>query len=266
MTLSANRRRFLQISGLGLAGITFTEPPRISAASLSDASQRLLSGLTWFKQSGFRLKVEGKSIYFDPYQLSETTHDADILLITHSHNDHCDTSSVSKIAKTGTIAITEPESAAKIKSLVSDIRTVAPGDTITLDGIRIDAVASYNINKTNHPKSKNYLGFVVTLPDGRRFYQAGDTDKIPEMTEIHTDVALLPCGGTYTMTAAEAAEAAQVIQPKIVVPMHYGSAAGSVRDAQKVQELLAGIIEVVIFDPGQTIEAPPTAIRTWISI
>lgn len=236
--------------------------PVQAATELSEQAQKLLAGFTWFKQSGFRIQDADKVLYFDPYQLTETTHDADWIFISHSHSDHCDPGSVQKIYQSTTRLITEPESAAKMNQIVADITIVAPGDSISLEGRKIELVPSYNLVKTNHPKSKNYLGFIVTLSDGRRVYQAGDTDKIPEMATIDTDIALLPCGGTFTMTASEAAEAAQMIQPKIVVPMHYGSAVGSVRDAEKVKELLLDSIEVVILDPGQTVPIT-TRVSNW---
>ena len=61
---------------------------------------------------------------------------------------------------------------------------------------------------------------------GVKIYHAGDTDNIPEMTNLqkeNIDIALLPIGGKYTMTATEAADAAKSIMPKFLVPMHYNS-------------------------------------------
>ena len=69
-----------------------------------------------------------------------------------------------------------------------------------------------------------------------RIYHSGDTDEIPEMADLNPDVALLPVGGTYTMTVAQAAAACNKINPKIAVPMHCGDIVGSLadRDAFKV--------------------------------
>ncbi|MBN2327873.1 MAG: MBL fold metallo-hydrolase [Candidatus Omnitrophica bacterium] len=259
--MQSNRRCFLKASVLGVAGIVFAGNRTAFAASeLTEEERKLLSGFTWFKQSGFRILDGDKVIYFDPYQLTQTIHDADVIFISHSHGDHCDIASIQRIIKDSTRIVTEPESAAKIASISSNVITVSPGDTITIDDYICEAVPSYNVNKTNHPKSKNYLGFIVTLRDGRRIYHAGDTDRISEMTGFNADVALLPCGGTYTMSAAEAAEAAKDIQPKLVVPMHYGAAVGSIRDAEQVRDLLAGVVPVVIMDEGQTIDPLPTKI------
>ena len=108
---------------------------------------------------------------------------------------------------------------------------------------KIEAVAAYNTNKKFHPKEKNWLGFIVTL-GGCRIYHAGDTDLIEEMADLNVDIALLPVSGTYVMTAEEAVEAAKRIKPKIAIPMHYDSLAGSEVDARAFAKGLEGICEV----------------------
>jgi L-ascorbate metabolism protein UlaG (beta-lactamase superfamily) len=118
-----------------------------------------------------------------------------------------------------------------------------PGDSIEVNGIKIEAVAAYNTNKKFHPKEKNWLGFIVTL-GGCRIYHAGDTDLIEEMADLNVDIALLPVSGTYVMTAEEAVEAAKRIKPKIAIPMHYDSLVGSEVDARAFAKGLEGICEV----------------------
>ena len=75
-------------------------------------------------------------------------------------------------------------------------------------------------------------------------YHSGDTDLIPEMQKLtgynhkgKTFVALLPVGGRFTMSAEEAFEAARVIKPSLVIPMHWGSIIGSKEDAEEFYEL-----------------------------
>jgi len=85
---------------------------------------------------------------------------------------------------------------------------------------------------------------------GKRIYIAGDTDYIPEMKSFKDiDIALLPVSGTYVMTAEEAVQAALDINPKIAIPMHYGSIVGSEKDAQYFAEKLKGKIDVIILQP-----------------
>ena len=69
-------------------------------------------------------------------------------------------------------------------------------------------------------------------------YHTGDTDLIPAMTGLNPDIALVPVSGTYVMTANEAAEAIKRINPKIVIPMHYGTIVGSEKDAQDLKQLI----------------------------
>jgi L-ascorbate metabolism protein UlaG (beta-lactamase superfamily) len=71
------------------------------------------------------------------------------------------------------------------------------------------------------------VGFVVELPGGPRLYFAGDTALFGDMRligELHRpDVAFLPIGGHFTMDPVAAARAAELIGPRIVVPIHYGT-------------------------------------------
>ena len=78
----------------------------------------------------------------------------------------------------------------------------------------------------NYQPLDNKIGVIVNL-DGFTVYHTGDSDLIPEMSEIHPDVALLPVSGTYVMTVSEAIEATEVLQPKLVIPMHFGAIVGS---------------------------------------
>jgi len=136
--------------------------------------------------------------------------------------------------------------------LKDHVRVLRPGDRTSIAGVPVQAVPAYNINKFRrpglpfHPQSALHNGYIVTI-DGENIYFAGDTDHIPEMAAIDCDLALLPVSGTYVMTAQEAAKAAQVIQPRVAAPMHYGAGvAGTVADAKQFAALYEG--QVVIFD------------------
>lgn len=185
----------------------------------------------WLGHSGFKITGE-KTIYFDPYQIADTQK-ADIILISHDHYDHLSLRDIGLIrSKETTIVVPEEINS----TLLGDVRSLYPGDVIEISGVQIQAVPAYNIGKPFHPKSKYYLGYIVTM-GGESFYHSGDTDYIPEMKAIRADVVMLPVSGTYTMTAEEAARAVADIQPKIAIPMHWGSVAGSRADAERFKQL-----------------------------
>lgn len=201
----------------------------------------VVKNITWLGHDGFLIKGDGKAIVIDPFQVKHCE-PADIILISHEHYDHCSPEDVKKIRKDSTVIVTEAQSAAKLSG---NVRVVQPGDKLTVSGIPIEAVPSYNTNKSFHPKDNGWLGFIVTV-DGVRIYHAGDTDRIPEMESFQVDIALLPVSGTYVMTAEEAVEAARRIRPKVVIPMHYGAIVGSADDAKRFSKALQGTCEVVV--------------------
>ena len=194
----------------------------------------------WLGHDGFRIDSD-KVIYFDPYQIKSAV-PADIIFISHEHFDHCSEGDIKKIQKKDTVIVTDAVTAKKLKG---NITVVKPGDKITVAGIAVEVVPSYNIDKNFHPKSSGMLAFIVTV-EGVRIYHAGDTDFIPEMNTIKTDIALLPVSGTYVMTATEAVQAALAIKPQVAIPMHYNAIVGSEKDAKLFVEKLQGKVEVVI--------------------
>lgn len=198
--------------------------------------------IRWLGHDGFRIDGE-KTIYFDPYQI-EAGPQADLIFISHDHFDHCSPDDVAKIHGPETIIITEKNSAEK---LTGDVRTLKPGETLTLHGIKIQGVPSYNTDKDFHPRKNGWLGFLVEL-SGIRIYHGGDTDFIPEMKDLKVDIALLPVSGTYVMTAEQAAEAVLGIGPGLAIPMHYGAIVGGTQDALDFKQALDGKVDVLILE------------------
>jgi len=198
--------------------------------------------LAWLGHDSYRLDGD-PVIYFDPYEIKAGPA-ADIVFISHEHFDHCSPADVAKIRRDHTVIIADKASAGKLEG---DVKTMQPGEHLTVKGVEVEAVPAYNVNKQFHPKDAGMLGFVANI-GGVRLYHAGDTDFIPEMKRIETDIALLPVSGTYVMTADEAVEAALAIRPKVAIPMHYGAIVGDKSDAEHFRDQLAGKIEVVILE------------------
>ena len=177
------------------------------------------------------IKITGnKIIYFDPYQIKEELHDADYIFITHDHYDHYDIDSINKIKNDNTKFII-PE--------VIDIDglKVLPNKEYKIDNIYFKTIPSYNIDKSFHPKAKNYVGYIINI-ENVTYYIAGDTDITEENKKVKCDIALVPIGGTYTMDYKEAANLINEIKPTLAIPTHYGSIVGSKEDGEKFRELL----------------------------
>jgi L-ascorbate metabolism protein UlaG (beta-lactamase superfamily) len=195
----------------------------------------------WFGHASFRLEGGGSVLYIDPWKLPSSPHDADAVFVSHSHYDHCSPPDVAKVSKEGTVIVAPADTIQKL----SATNAITPGESVAIQDIAIEAVAAYNIGKTFHPRGHNWCGAVITL-GGRRVYYAGDTDLVPQMSDLKdVDLALLPVGGTYTMSADEAAAATRSIGCKEAVPYHWGDVIGSRRDAQAFAKAAACPVRIL---------------------
>ena len=184
-----------------------------------------------------------KVIYTDPFKVVEEDQ-ADIVLLSHEHFDHLSLDDLNKVCTPETTIVASSlckEGLQNVKA--KDMYFIEPGMKQNVGQVAIEAVPAYNVNKFRepgkafHPKEVQGVGFVFEM-DGTRVYYAGDTDFIPEMKSIQCDIALLPVSGTYVMTVEEAAKAAQTINPKIAVPMHYAAIVGTDDDAKKFKSMV----------------------------
>ena len=185
----------------------------------------MLSHVKWLGHSGIQI-TGSHVVYVDPYHI-KSTETADLILITHAHYDHFSPDDIQRIKGDDTVVVAPFDLSA---DLHGNFRRIAVGDQLDINGVEIQAVPSYNIGKTYHPKQHGNVGYVFKL-DGTTYYHAGDTDYIPEMKSIRADVVFLPVSGTFTMTAHEAVQVAEAIQPQVAVPIHWGSVTGSRDDA-----------------------------------
>jgi L-ascorbate metabolism protein UlaG (beta-lactamase superfamily) len=199
----------------------------------------MLENIHWLGHDSFRL--DGSStVYIDPWKLPAGAVPADLILVTHDHYDHFSAPDIARIGTAATTLIGPAAVTAQASGLTTV--TLAPGETTTVGGVTVTAVPAYNLNKFRgpgepyHPREAGYLGFVIEM-DGLRVYHAGDTDATPEMKDVRCDVALLPVGGTYTMTAEEAAVACGALDAAAAVPMHFADIVGTRADAERFREL-----------------------------
>lgn len=207
----------------------------------------MLENIEVLYHSSIRIS-KNKAIYIDPFKIDKDYNDADIVFITHDHFDHYSEEDIDKVINENTTIIIPKELLTKIlrKGINKNaVITVESNKEYMVQGIKFETIPAYNTNKTFHPKENDWVGYIITL-DGIRYYIAGDTDITEENRKVKCDVAFVPVGGTYTMDFKEAAQLINEIQPKIAVPIHYGSVVGTKQDATDFIKLLYSSIKGII--------------------
>lgn len=196
--------------------------------------------ITWYGHSAFAVQSPGgKLIVVDPWlQNPNAPADAmaisgvDLILVTHGHSDHVgNTVEIAHTSGAMVVGIYELSLYFMSKGL-KNVTGMNKGGTIVLDGLAItmvDARHSCDIDvdgKTVAPGGEA-AGFVIRLENGFSVYHAGDTSLFGDMKFIgklyEPDVALLPIGDVYTMGPREAAIACDLLKPRTIIGMHYGT-------------------------------------------
>jgi L-ascorbate metabolism protein UlaG (beta-lactamase superfamily) len=241
--------------------------------------------LTYIGHATTLLRLDGVAILTDPLlggwlgplrrqgpapdpALSET---ADLVAISHLHRDHLDLPSLRRLPAGTPLVV--PRGAAKwvAKGGAEDIREIALGETVSVEDVELTAVKAVHdgYRDLHRGAAIQPLGYLIRC-GGRTVYFAGDTDLFPEMAELGpVDVALLPIWG-WGPSAGEghldperAARAAEVIGPRLAVPIHWGTfyPAGlrrlrpgpltePPREFVRLVDRLAPHVEVRVLQPG----------------
>jgi L-ascorbate metabolism protein UlaG (beta-lactamase superfamily) len=166
------------------------------------------------------LRAAGKVIYIDPYE-GKYTPKGDLVLASHSHQDHCKEDKLKQAIGPSTTFIA-PADCGKAGTRPVSLK---PGDKIKIGEIEVEAVEAYNFKRFRspgvpfHPKGLG-VGYLIRA-EGKTIYHTGDTEFVPELKALKgIDVMLCVTGGTYTMDNDEAADLTLVIKPKVAIPMH----------------------------------------------
>ena len=97
-----------------------------------------------------------KTLYIDPFRLSAAPHDADLILVTHSHYDHFSPEDIAKATKEDTLFVFPASMEKDVLASGFDpsrVTFLAPGQSAVLLGVPVEAIPSYNTNKPMHPKA-----------------------------------------------------------------------------------------------------------------
>lgn len=221
-----------------------------------------MARITHLGHAGIAVETDGRRFLFDPwidgnpetpFKSVLEAGQADLIFVTHDHGDHGFTEAV-KICKSSQAVFVG------IVDLVHEanrlgVERTAHGNTggsIEVDGVQIHFTQAFHTSNIGVP-----CGFVVKTP-GLTVYHAGDTGLFGDMKFIgefyKIDVAFLPIGSCYTMGVREAAKAVELIQPRIVIPIHYHAFPSIEKDPLEFKRLVGSRAEVRIIKPGESTE------------
>lgn len=212
----------------------------------------MLEPITWFRQSALRWADGERTVYLDPWGTTADDPPADLVLITHAHQDHFQPDEISRLQGTQTKIVAPHDVAAELSG---DVTPVMPGESHEVAGVRFTTVPAYNTREEAldfHPKVNRWVGYIIEL-GGHSYYHAGDTDHAPELDDVKADVAFLPVGGHFTMDVDQAAGLAKSISPQVAVPFHYGFVVGSAADGERFRAA-ADPVKVEVLTPTNPFE------------
>lgn len=229
--------------------------------------------LTWLGHNTFKLATRsGALVLLDPWvegnpacpKERKSFERIDVITISHGHGDHmADAVTLGKKFQPTVVCNYEIHLFLQRKG-VSTTAPMNKGGTQEVSGIRFTMVHAVHSSGIEDGGQVVYggepCGFVLTLEDGTRIYHAGDTGVCADMALIgeiyQPEIALLPIGDLFTMSPREAAVAARMLKPRIVVPAHYGTtpALTGTPEALRAELERAGVdAEVVALRPGESL-------------
>lgn len=208
------------------------------ALMAATTGQAMEPAITWLGHAAFELTTRtGKIILIDPWLTNPKapknitfTH-VDGILITHAHSDHVgEAFQLAQKFNAPIVASYELTEIAKKKG-VKNVLPINQSGTQKVADITVTAVEAVHSSGYQDGDTMIYggapLGFIIQQDGGPTIYDAGDTGVFSDMALIgemyHPQIALLPIGGVFTMKPAEAAYAVRDIQPRVVIPMHFGT-------------------------------------------
>lgn len=206
-----------------------------------------MKNINLFKHNSIKI-TEDFNIYIDPFEIDNETKDADIIFITHSHYDHFSINDILKIKNKNTIIVSTKDTYQELIKYFDSNKIIiaSPNNSYDVLGIKFDTVRAYNVNKSFHPIDNDWVGYIINI-DNTKYYIMGDTDINDDVLKVKCDVLFIPIGGTYTMDYKEAASYTNTINPKTVIPTHYGLIVGDTNLGQEFKSLINSNISCEIY-------------------
>jgi len=227
--------------------------------------------ITYYGHSAFKLSGSGVTVLIDPWLSNpllntplEKVGKVDLILVTHGHGDHVgETLPLAK--KTGATVVAIHELSVILANQgAPQVIGMNKGGTVPFHGLQITMTQAVHSSAVDEGgkliAAGDPGGFVIRFPNGFTAYHAGDTAVFKDMELIRElykpELAMLPIGSHYVMNPAEAALACRLLQPKWVIPMHYGTFPVLTGTPEELKELLTGEphIKVIALKPGETVE------------
>jgi L-ascorbate metabolism protein UlaG (beta-lactamase superfamily) len=227
--------------------------------------------ITWLGHSTFLLRTPGgKRLLFDPWltnnpacpQALKKPPNVDAIFVSHGHSDHIED-----------VTLCARESGAPVVAIFEicdwlgrkGIQNVAPmnkGGSLAIAGLRVTMTDARHSSGLFDNGQMVYMGepagFVVRLEDGRSIYFAGDTSLFGDMrlvAELYApEIVFLPIGDRFTMGPAAAAKACELLRPRLVVPMHWGTFPMLTGTPSELKPLLPPGVEMLELRAGETAE------------
>jgi L-ascorbate metabolism protein UlaG (beta-lactamase superfamily) len=227
-----------------------------------------MATLTWHGHSCFTLETdEGTRIIIDPWLDENPKSDIkvkdvgklDYILVSHGHFDHF--ADCVKLAKqTGATVVSTFELVSFCQSQgARNGHGMNIGGAHLFDFGRVKLTPALHTGSVDGDKDGTFTtdpsGFLISLNTGQRIYHAGDTALIMDMQLLRgsVDVALLPIGDNFTMGPEDAARAVEMIQPEVVVPMHYDTFPLIEQNPEGFRQLVGDRARVEVLQPGGTL-------------
>jgi L-ascorbate metabolism protein UlaG (beta-lactamase superfamily) len=225
--------------------------------------------VTWLGHATFRIETpEAKTFYIDPWIMGNpmcpasdrNVQKADVLLCTHGHGDHIgDAVEVGKKNNSLVVGIFELCLWLQKKG-VKQISPMNEGGTQTVAGVKVTMVHAVHSCGIQDGDQIIYgveaCGYVLEFSNGVKLYHAGDTNVFSDMAIIRDlyapKIVMLPIGDHFTMSPREAAYACKLLQPEVVIPMHFGTFPALTGTPAELQKL-APEVKVFKMKPGETV-------------